>query len=142
MSEEVIINGENAVLGRLASYCAKESLKGKKIIIVNSDKVIITGNMKNIIEKYNQRRARGGSAQKGPNFPSTPERILKRTIKGMIPNKKGRGREIFKEIRCYNEIPEEFKNKKMIKSGKGNTGISLRKISSMLKGGTESTGNF
>ena len=47
-----IIDGTNAILGRLASYTAKELLKGEEIIIVNCEKIIITGNKKNIEENF------------------------------------------------------------------------------------------
>ncbi len=43
-----IIDGKDAVLGRLASYAAKEALKGEEVIIVNCKEVIITGNKKDI----------------------------------------------------------------------------------------------
>ena len=41
-----IIDGKNAVLGRLASFVAKEALKGEEIVIVNCDEIMITGNKK------------------------------------------------------------------------------------------------
>ena len=61
-----IIDGKNAILGRLASYTAKEALKGEEIIIINCDQIIITGNKKNIKEKFEAKRNRVGSSQKGP----------------------------------------------------------------------------
>ena len=133
--ERLIINAENAVLGRLASYAAKQALLGKKVIIVNSEKAIVVGNEKDILRRYMEKRKRGGSSQKGPFFPSQPERILKRVIRGMLPYKKGRGRGAFKKIRCYKGLPPEFENEKMVKSGRGKKGITLEKISKMLKGG-------
>ena len=47
-----VIDAENAILGRLASYVAKQVLKGEEIVIVNSEKAIITGNKKNIQKNY------------------------------------------------------------------------------------------
>lgn len=133
MSEEIIINAENAVLGRLASYAAKQALFGKKIIIINSEKAIIQGREQMVLEEYNKKRVRGGSGLGGPNFPSPPERILKRTIRNMLPYKKERGREALKRIKCYLGIPKEFEGEKMIKSGKGKKGTSLERISKLLK---------
>ncbi len=137
VEERVIINAENAVLGRLASYAAKQALSGKKVVIVNCGKAIVLGREKDVLEKYREIRgkSRGGGSQKGPFFLRDPERILKRTIRGMLPYKKGRGRERFKEIRCYKGLPPEFENEKMVKSGRGKKGITLEKISRMLKGG-------
>ena len=114
-----IIDGKGAILGRLSSYVAKEALKGEEIVILNSDQVIITGNKKNIEESFHERRSRVGSSQKGPKLSKSSERIVKRTIRGMLPEHRfGRGREAFKRIKCYIGIPKEFQESKTIKAGK------------------------
>lgn len=110
-----VIDGKDAVLGRLASFAAKEALKGESIAIVNCKQVIITGNETNIRETFEKKRKRVGSGQKGPKFPRTSERIVKWAIRGMIPNyRKSRGKEAFNRIKCYNEIPKEFENAEKI----------------------------
>jgi len=127
-----VIDGKNAVLGRLASYAAKESLKGEEIVILNCDKVIITGNKKDIEKKFEEKRKRIGSGQKGPKHSRTSERIVKRCIRGMIPDhRKGRGKEIYKKIKCYIGIPKEFQEVEKISSGKERPikFIELKKIS-------------
>lgn len=114
-----IIDGKNAVLGRLASYVAKEALKGEEIVILNCEQVIITGNKKNIKENFEAKRRRVGSSQKGPKYSKTAEKIVKRTIRGMLPDhRKGRGREAFRRVKCYIGIPKEFKDSKKIIAGK------------------------
>jgi len=116
-----IIDGTNAVLGRLASYVAKEALKGEEFVILNCDKVVVTGNKKNIQGKFQERRSRGGSSQKGPFHIKTSERVVKRTIRGMLPDHRaGRGRVAFKKIKCFNGVPKEFEEAKKIISGKPN----------------------
>ncbi len=114
-----IIDGENAILGRLASYAAKEVLKGEEITILNCDKIIITGNKKNIKENFESKRGKVGSSQKGPKHHKTSEKIVKRTIRGMLPDhRKGRGKEAYKKIKCYVGIPKEFQESKKIVGGK------------------------
>lgn len=114
-----IIDGKNAVLGRLASYAAKEALKGEEIVILNCGQVVITGNKKNIQEEFRKKRGRVGSGQKGPKHSRTSEKIIKRTIRGMLPEHRfGRGREAFKRIKCYSGIPKEFEKEKKIVGGK------------------------
>lgn len=114
-----IIDGENAVLGRLASYVAKETLKGEEVVILNCDKIIITGNKKNIKESFEIKRGRFGSSQKGPKHPKTTEKIVKRAIRGMLPDhRKGRGRIAYKNIKCHAGIPKEFEDSKKIVGGK------------------------
>jgi len=40
---------------------------------------------------------------------------LKRAIRGMLPDYRlGRGRDAWKRIRCYNGIPEEYKDQKFV----------------------------
>ena len=114
-----IIDGKNAVLGRLASYAAKEALKGEDIIILNCEDIIITGNKKNIEEKFEIRRSRVGHSQKGPRHSKSSEKIVKRAIRGMLPDhREGRGKIAFKKIKCYVGVPKEFQESKKILAGK------------------------
>jgi large subunit ribosomal protein L13 len=113
-----IIDAENATLGRLSSYVAKESLKGEEIIILNCGKIVISGNRKNIVEGYQKKKGRVGSAQKGPKYSLSITKIVKRTIRGMLPEHRwGRGREALKRIKCYKGVPKDFEDKKTIKLG-------------------------
>jgi len=111
-----IFNGENAVLGRLASYVAKEALKGEEVVVLNSEKVIITGGKKYIKDEFTRRRKMAGTSQKGPRHHRNSSLIVKRVIRGMLPtHREGNGRDAFKRIKCYEGIPEEFKDKKTVK---------------------------
>lgn len=113
--KRIIIDGDGAIFGRACSMAAKKALEGNEVIIVNSEKMIITGNKSNIIYKYDRLRKKGGFSQKGPQVSRTPHMMLKRTIRGMIPNfREGYGKKIFKNIKCYDGIPEELKNEKKI----------------------------
>ena len=101
-----IIDGKNATLGRLASHVAKNLLKGEQIAILNCDEVIITGNKKNIKEHFHEKRTKVGSGQKGPKYSRVNEKIVKRTIRGMVGNhRKGRGKIAYRLVRCYNKTP-------------------------------------
>ena len=134
-SKMIIIDGKNAIMGRLASYVAKKALIGKEIIILNSDEVIIMGNKKNIIERYKQKIKMGGHSLKGPKIIKSPERILKRTIRGMLEHKKGRGSDAIDRIKCYNKTPKEYENLSKITAGKEKHGnsITLKKLTEMIK---------
>lgn len=95
----MIINGKNAVLGRLASYAAKKLLAGEEVTIVHAEDVIITGTPKKIAARYLKLR-QIGSPQHGPFFPKQPDKIVRRTIRGMMP-KTREGRAAFKKLRVY-----------------------------------------
>lgn len=110
-----LINGSGAVLGRLASYVAKESMKGEDVVIVNCGEVIITGRKRKIKEEFEEKRTKVGSGQKGPKISRTSEKVVKRAVRGMLPNhRSGRGKEAFRRITCHKEVPDEFRDKKMI----------------------------
>ncbi len=114
-----VIDGKNAIMGRLASYAAKEALKGEEIAIVNCEQIIITGSKKDIKEKFEAKRGRVGSTLKGPKVSRTNEKIVKRIIRGMLPNyRTGRGREAFKRIKCYVGVPKEFEESKKVSTGR------------------------
>lgn len=108
----IVIDAENLILGRLASHVAKLLLNGTEVRIVNAEKAIVSGSKKSIIEDYYQKR-RVGSARKGPYYPRMPDRILKRTIRGMMPYKKPSGKEAMKRLQVYIGVPKELKNKEL-----------------------------
>ena len=103
----MIINGKDAVLGRLASYTAKKLLAGEEVSIVNAEKVIITGDSVEITKKYLKKRSIG-SPQHGPFFPTKPDLIVRRTVRGMLPYKTNKGRIAFKKLRVYIGTPVEM----------------------------------
>ena len=113
---KIIIDGNGAIFGRICSFAAKKALEGSEIIIVNSEKTIMTGNKKVTIAKYESLRKKGGHSQKGPKVSNEPYRILKRSIRGMLPDhRRGQGKEALSRIKCYDGIPLEFREEKMMK---------------------------
>ncbi len=106
-----IIDASGATLGRLSTNAAKRLLKGEEINIVNTEKAIISGKKPAIKSRYKQKRE-VGTYRKGPFFPRTPERIVKRTVRGMIPYQTPHGRTAFKRLKCYVGIPKEFEGQK------------------------------
>jgi len=118
-NKKLIVDAGGAVFGRLCSFVSKKALEGNEIIVINSEKVIITGNKKDIIKKYKELKEKAGSSLKGPKFPRVAYRILKKGIKGMLPDfRRGFGKKTLLKIKCYDGVPKEFEGEKMIKSGK------------------------
>ena len=126
-----VIDGTNAILGRLASYSAKQALRGEEIAIVNVEKIIITGNREDIKSDFLASKKRVGSTQQGPKISNSSEKIVKRVIRGMLPEHRwGRGKEALKRIKCYVGVPKEFEKEKKIVAGKekGNKFIYVKDI--------------
>ena len=114
--EKIYVDAENTVVGRLGTFVAKNLLRGSEVVVINSDKAIISGNKEVIIAKIRNLRQMGGSSQKGPKFPKLTDRLLKRMIRGMLPWDRAKGRDAFKRLRCYEGNPlTEEENKKVQK---------------------------
>ena len=105
-----IIDADGGIVGRIATVVAKRLLNGEEIAIVNSERAIITGKKRRIKEDYRKKRE-VGSSRKGPFFPRTPDRILKRAIRGMIPYQTPHGRKAYKNLRVFIGVPLQFKEK-------------------------------
>lgn len=105
-----VIDAEGAVLGRLASRVAKMLLEGEKIIIVNAEKTIISGRPEMVLERFKEKRERG-SPKKGPFYPRYPDKIIRRVVRGMLPYKKYKGKNAFKNLKVFIGCPENYKNK-------------------------------
>lgn len=130
-----IINAEGGSFGRICSYAAKQALEGNEIVVVNSEKAIITGNKKDVIEKYKDLRAKGGFSLKGPKISRISYRLLKRGIRGMLPDhRKGIGKSAFEKIKCYNGVPKEFEESEKVrfKGPNHNKYIKLKELSERL----------
>lgn len=127
--EWVIVNAENEVLGRLAAKIAM-LLRGKHkvnftphadcgeyVIIVNAEKVLLTGNKLTKKEYVRYTGYPGGQRHATPQemLAKKPEFILEHAIKGMLPKNK-LGKEIFRHLYVYagNEHPHQAQNPKAI----------------------------
>mgnify|MGYP001772638296 CR=1 FL=1 len=112
MKFDVVIDAENKILGRIASLVAKELLSGRRVAIVNAEKAIITGNPGTIVRKYQTRRSIQSrmNPRKSPVQPRTPDRIVWKTVRGMLPMKKAKGREAIRRLRVFIGVPEELAN--------------------------------
>lgn len=113
----MIIDGEGLVLGRLASVVSKKLLSGEEsIIILNAEKVIISGSKDWAYKRYKQRVDRASLSNPrdmGPKYPRRPDDIVRRTVRGMIPYKTTTGRAAFKRLRVYVGIPKEFEGEEI-----------------------------
>ena len=109
-----IVDLEDKVLGRMATEIAKV-LRGKHkaiftpsvdtgdfVIVLNAEKVRLTGNK--LSQKMYHRHSgyTGGltSVTAGKLLEKTPEELIKKAVKGMLPKNK-LGRQMFKKLKVY-----------------------------------------
>ena len=109
-----VIDATDKVLGRLASEVARR-LRGKHkaeytphvdtgdyIVIVNADKVRVTGNKEKAKTYYNHSGYPGGmrATTLEKMRQNAPERIIETAVKGMLP-KNPLGRAMFRKLKVY-----------------------------------------
>ncbi|MCL2114758.1 MAG: 50S ribosomal protein L13 [Methanobrevibacter sp.] len=136
----MIIDGEGHILGRLASLISKKLLEGEDIVVLNSEKIVITGSKEWAYAKYKQRVDRASISNPrdlGPKYPRKPDDIFRRTVRGMLPYKKSKGRVAFKGLKAYMGVPKEFKESQtntlpQAESKNIKKGIELGEISKLL----------
>jgi len=118
VDQEVIIDAEGQILGRMASLVAKMLLAGQRVVIVNAEKAVISGNKQSIIEEYKEyvlSKKTWKMPEKGPKKYRRPDMIVKRAIRGMLPYKQWKGRMAYKNLRVYIGVPEEYSNRPKIR---------------------------
>ena len=109
-----IVDAENAVLGRLASQIAAR-LRGKdnplftphadtgdSVIVINADKVTLTGRKLDQKKYYRHSGYTGGLKEITARklLETKPEDLLRYAVKGMLPRNK-LGRQLFKKLKVY-----------------------------------------
>ena len=111
VSNVTLIDASNLILGRLASIVAKRLLNGEEIIVINAEKAIISGNKENIFEDAAKRLEirTVGSKTKSPKHPRRPEGLIRKTVRGMLPWDKPRGKIAFKRLKVYIGVPDSVK---------------------------------
>ena len=111
-----VVDAEGQTLGRLATKVASV-LRGKHkptytphidggdyVIVVNANKVVLTGNKLNDKMYYNHSRYTGGLRERTAKemIENYPVEMVERAVKGMLP--KGRlGRQMYKKLFVYAE---------------------------------------
>ncbi len=107
----MVVDAQGYIAGRLSSHIAKSLLNGNKVIVVNAEKVLLSGSKSSIINEYLKRLEIGSviSPRHGPFHPRRPDTILSKMIRGMLPKRKAKGLEALKRLRVYVGVPEQYK---------------------------------
>jgi len=113
MCMTTIIDGDNLILGRLGARVAKLLLTGEQVVIINAERIVISGDPKFVVQRYAKRRLMKDKAdpEHSPKWPRRPDLLVKRVIRGMLPygDKSSRGRNAFHRLRVYLGVPEDCK---------------------------------
>lgn len=150
VGEVVVVDGSGHRLGRLASKVAKMLLEGRKVVVINADKVLVSGSKKAILERYLKLVGRTWySSIEEPQvwYPRRADGILWYTVGRMLPMRTRRGREALKRLRVYVGVPQDLEKHPHLKiedalskssinrSGKLIRTLTLGEVAALLKGG-------
>ncbi|MEB3844379.1 MAG: 50S ribosomal protein L13 [Desulfurococcales archaeon] len=114
----LVVDGSGHILGRLASIIAKRLLEGERIVVVNTEKIVVSGRPSEVIKQYKKTilPVRSHHSHKWrPKRPRSPVRLFKSTVKGMLPKNNKRGREALSRLKAYVGVPDEFKGAELIR---------------------------
>jgi large subunit ribosomal protein L13 len=112
----VVVDGTDHLAGRLSSNVAKMLLKGNRVIVVNCEKIMISGSKSNIVKNYKDflQVASILHPEHGPYHPRRPDTMIERMVRGMLPRKKPSGQAALKRLRTYIGVPSQFRSSKKI----------------------------
>jgi len=109
-----VVDASNKILGRLATKIA-DRIRGKDkptftphtdggdyVVVINADKIIVTGNKLENKKYYRHSLYPGGLKTKvfKDIMEKNPEFIIENAVKGMLPKNK-LGKKIFKKLKVY-----------------------------------------
>jgi len=118
---ELVIDANNCIAGRLASYVAKALLKGYRVHVINAEKAVVSGKPERVKQIFFEKVQRGDPYH-GPFYPKQPDRIFRRMVRGMLPYKRPNGRKAYKRLRVYIGVPDGLKGREaqIVKSAQNN----------------------
>ena len=105
--ETVYVDASDQIAGRLSSKLAKLILSGKKVVVVNAEKAVISGSRTSVVNQWKERLEISSRVNPiyGPLHPRRPDNILRRMVRGMVPRKKAKGALAMKRLRVYIGVP-------------------------------------
>jgi large subunit ribosomal protein L13 len=111
-SSVAVVNGEGLILGRMCSKVAKRLLNGEQIVVVNAEKIIISGKKKSKVAEAHK-FLEVGAPDRGPFHSRRPDRIVRKTVRGMVPWRQAKGKLAYKRLKVYLGVPVELKDQPM-----------------------------
>jgi large subunit ribosomal protein L13 len=116
-SEVVYVDASGQIAGRMCSIVASQILSGKRIVVLNAEKALLSGKRDSLVEQWKQRLELGSKVNPiyGPLHPRRPDTILRRMVRGMVPKTKTSGKEALGRLRIFIGVPEKYSGVAMTK---------------------------
>lgn len=103
----VVIDADGAVIGRLGARVAKLLLAGNQVEVINADKAVMLGSLSAAKEKFLSRRHQKNkrNPEESPHWPRSPNLLMRRIFRGMLPWSSQRGRDAFHRLKVTVGVP-------------------------------------
>ncbi len=104
-----VIDGTNLVYGRLATAVATLIMDGEEVVVLNAEKIIVTGERAEVLKDFKHKVDLGEvTKRKGPFYPRRADLLFKRCVRGMIPRYTTTGREAYRALKVLVGAPKQF----------------------------------
>ncbi|MBM5805381.1 MAG: 50S ribosomal protein L13 [Candidatus Verstraetearchaeota archaeon] len=113
MPDTVYIDGTNLRLGRVATGVAKQLINGNSVVIVNVEKMVVSGSRASVMSKYArwmELKTYKNPEEVGPKQHRPPDRLVYYAIRNMLP-KSPSGKDALKRLKVYIGVPEDLRSK-------------------------------
>jgi large subunit ribosomal protein L13 len=114
-SQEVVyVDATDLIAGRMSSRIAKLLLEGKRVVVVNAEKALVSGGRISVMRQWQERLELSSKVNPlyGPIHHRRPDNILRRMVRGMVPRKKTKGMDAMRRLRIFMGVPEKLKREK------------------------------
>jgi large subunit ribosomal protein L13 len=108
------VDATGQIGGRMCSNVAKLLLEGNRVIVVNAEKTLVSGQRGSVMRSWLEylKIASVVHPKHGPFHSRTPDGIITRMVRGMLPRRKPKGEAALKRLRVYVGVPDQYSKMK------------------------------
>ena len=112
--KETVIDGKGHIMGRLASYVAKQLLCGHRVVVVRCERLVLSGSvMRNKLKFRDYMHITLlTNPRHGHKHYRAPSRIFFKSVRGMLPRKTDRADCAMARLKVFEGIPHPYDTKK------------------------------
>lgn len=112
-SNTLYIDASEQIAGRMCSIVARELLSGKRVIVLNAEKALVSGRSSSVFRQWQTRLEIYSHVNPiyGPIHPRRPDNIIRRMVRGMVPKTKSSGKTAMGRLRVYMGVPREIRRR-------------------------------
>merc|ERR1719191_384088 len=113
--KQIVIDGKQHLLGRLAAVVAKELLNGQRIVVVRAEEIIKSGPLYKNRMKYCEwlkLKSNTNPRHGGPYHFKAPSKMFWKVVRGMVRHKTARGAAAMERLKIFEGQPFPYSHKK------------------------------